>query len=94
MAKKDKLEPLPDGFVAFHTESGERWRHKDVIPDEGGTGYRLFVSERGEERRYQFGPKDPRDSTVWDLRHQLSEAQAAPAAQGQSAGREVGAAPR
>jgi hypothetical protein len=89
MGKKDKLEPLPDGFVAFHTESGERWKHKDVIPDAGGPGYRLFISDKGEERRYVFGPKDPRDSTIWDLRYQLSKAQPSGA---QSPAREMGAA--
>lgn len=75
MGKRDKLEPLPDGFVAFHAESGERWKHKDVIPEGSGAGYRLFISDKGEERRYAFGPKDPRDSTVWDLRYQLSKAE-------------------
>ena len=29
MSKRDKLEPLADGWVAFHTESGDRWKHKD-----------------------------------------------------------------
>lgn len=75
MGKKDKLEPLPDGFVAFHTESGERWKHKDVTLAGGGPGYRVFIADKGEERRYAFSPKDPRDSTVWDLRQQLANAQ-------------------
>lgn len=74
MTKRDKLEPLPDGWVAFHTETGERWKHKDFT-EAGATGttvhYRTFVSDKGEQRRYTFAPKDARDSTVWDLREQL-----------------------
>lgn len=74
MSKRDKLEPLADGWVGFHTESGDRWRHKDFTETstaEGTPHYRLFVSDGGEQRRYTFAPKDPRDSTVWDLREQL-----------------------
>lgn len=73
MSKRDKLEPLADGWVAFHTESGERWKHKDVTETgaAGTTHYRSFVSDRGEQKRYTFAPKDARDSTVWDLREQL-----------------------
>jgi hypothetical protein len=87
MSKKDKLEPLADGFVAFHTESGERWKHRDVAePDPGEAGAqryaRVFVSPSGEERRYRFGPKEPRDATIWDLRQQLASAQRADAAAG------------
>lgn len=74
MSRKDRLEPQPDGFVAFHTESGERWRHKDVEEAVTGPGYRLFLSESGEERRYYFGPKEPHDATVHDLRRQLAAA--------------------
>ena len=33
--------------------------------------YRSFVSDKGEQKRYTFAPKDARDSTVWDLREQL-----------------------
>ena len=77
MNKRDKLEPLADGWVAFHTESGERWKHKDVT--EAGasstTHYRSFVSDKGEQKRYTFAPKDARDSTVWDLREQLRRAE-------------------
>jgi hypothetical protein len=73
MSKRDKLEPLADGWVGFHTESGDHWKHKDVTETSptGTTHYRLFVSDRAEQRRYTFSPKDPRDSTVWDLREQL-----------------------
>jgi hypothetical protein len=84
MTKRDKLEPLADGWVAFHTESGDRWKHKDFTETANGatTHYRLFVSDGGEQRRYTFAPKDPRDSTVWDLREHLRRAEpaAAPAA--------------
>lgn len=78
MNKRDKLEPLADGWVAFHTESGERWKHKDIVESSGH--YRLFVADRGEQRRYAFAPKDPRDSTVWDLREQLRRSEPTPAA--------------
>ncbi len=78
MGRNDRLEPLADGFVAFHSERGERWKHKDVAGEGGGTGYRLFVSDRGEERRYTFGPRETHDATILDLREQL--AKAAPAA--------------
>lgn len=74
MSKKDKLEPQPDGFVAFHTESGDRWRHRDVEEAVTGPGYRLFISDDGEERRYFFGPKEPHDATLSDLRRQLAAA--------------------
>ena len=78
MNKRDKLEPLADGWVAFHTESGERWTHKDLTESAAsGTTvhYRSFVSDRGEQKRYTFAAKDARDSTVWDLREQLSRAE-------------------
>ena len=81
MNKRDKLEPLADGWVGFHTESGDHWKHKDVT-ETGPTGaghYRLFVSDKGEQRRYTFAPKDPRDSTVWDLREQLRRSDVATA---------------
>ena len=74
MNKRDKLEPLADGWVGFHTESGDSWKHKDST-ETGASGttlhYRLFVSDQGEQKRYTFAPKDARDSTVWDLREQL-----------------------
>jgi hypothetical protein len=70
-----KLEPLADGFVAFHTERGERWRHKDMSEARTGPGYRLFVSDSGEERRYEFGAHESHDATILDLRDQLARAQ-------------------
>jgi hypothetical protein len=78
MSKRDKLEPLADGWVAFHTESGEGWKHKDfteTATSGGTTHFRSFVSDRGEQKRYTFAPKDARDSTVWDLREQLRRAE-------------------
>jgi hypothetical protein len=74
MAHDRKLEPLPDGFTAFHTADGERWKHKDVGDSRVGPGYRLFVSDRGEQRRYEFGPSEPHDATLSDLREQLGRA--------------------
>jgi hypothetical protein len=74
---KDRLEPLPDGFIAFHSESGERWRHKDIVAAVTGPGYRVFISDRGEERQYTFGPHESRDATLFDLRRQLSLAKPA-----------------
>lgn len=74
MSRKDRLEPEPDGFVAFHSEAGERWRHKDVEDAVTGPGYRQFLSASGEERRYYFGAKEPHDVTVHDLRRQLAAA--------------------
>ena len=69
-----RLEPLADGFVAFHTADGERWKHRDVEASRTGPGYRLFVSDRGEQRRYAFGPTEPHDATLLDLREQLARA--------------------
>jgi len=71
---RSALEPLPDGFTAFETADGERWKHKDVEGSRVGPGYRLFVSERGEQRRCDFGPKEPHDATLYDLREQLKRA--------------------
>jgi hypothetical protein len=68
----NRLEPLADGFVAFHTERGERWRHKDMSPARTGPGYRVFVSDAGEERRYEFGANESHDATILDLRDQLA----------------------
>ena len=70
----DRLELLPDGFTAFHTADGERWKHRDVEESRVGPGYRLFVSDRGEQRRYEFGANEPHDATVFDLRDQLARA--------------------
>jgi hypothetical protein len=77
MNKRDKIEPLADGWVGFHAESGDHWKHKDfneAAADGASIHYRLFVPDRGDQRRYTFAPKDPRDSTVWDLREQLRRA--------------------
>ena len=86
---KDRLEPLPDGFIAFHSESGERWRHKDIAPAVAGPGYRVFISDRGEERRYVFGAHESHDATLFDLRRQLSLAK--PAGAASMTGAEAGA---
>ncbi len=75
MKSRDRLEPMPDGYVAFHTESGDRWRHKDVEDGRTGSGYRLFLSDKGEERRYKFGPRESHDATILDLREQLARAE-------------------
>jgi hypothetical protein len=74
MADHDRLEPLPDGFTAFRTKDGERWRHRDIEDSRVGPGYRLFVSDNGEQRRYDFGRAEPHDATLFDLRDQLSRA--------------------
>ena len=76
----DHLEPLADGFVAFHTAKGERWRHQDVEASRTGPGYRLFISDRGEQRHYVFGPKESHDATLFDLRDQLTRSTPADAA--------------
>ena len=70
----DRLEPLEDGFVGFRAADGARWKHKDVEASRVGPGYRLFISETGEERRYTFGRTEPHDATLLDLREQLSRA--------------------
>ena len=75
MGDRNRLEPLPDGFVAFRTEKGQRWRHKDIEEARVGEGYRLFISDSGEERKYVFGPNESHDATLFDLRQQLSRAQ-------------------
>ena len=69
-----QLEHLPDGFIAFHAKDGQRWRHKDMTEGRVGQGYRVFISDRGEERRYEFGPKEVHDATLLDLREQLAKA--------------------
>ena len=76
---QDRLEPLPDGYVGFRAANGERWKHKDVEVGRTGPGYRLFVSETGEQRRYAFGPSEPHDATLLDLREQLIRARLADA---------------
>ena len=70
----DRLEALADGFTAFHTTSGERWKHIDREVSRVGAGYRLFVADSGEQRRYDFGPTEPHDATLFDLREQLRRA--------------------
>ena len=40
-----------------------------------GPGYRLFVSDAGERRRYTFGPHEVHDATLADLREQLARAE-------------------
>ena len=70
----DRLEPLEDGFVGFRTADGHRWKHKDIAESRVGPGYRLFVSDDGEERRYTFGRNEPHDATLLDLREQLGKA--------------------
>ena len=85
MSKRDKLEPLADGWVGFHTESGEHWKHKDFsenAPTGTAVHYRSFMSDKGEQKRYTFAPKDARDSTVWDLREQLRRAESVAAGAG------------
>ena len=81
----DRLEPLEDGFVAFRTDKGERWKHKDVEEGRIGRGYRLFVSDTGEERRYAFGASEPHDATLLDLRDQLGRATPVARSSGESA---------
>jgi hypothetical protein len=75
MGDRNRLEPLPDGFVAFRTEDGQRWRHRDIEEARTGEGYRLFISDSGDERRYVFGPNESHDATLYDLRLQLRRAQ-------------------
>ena len=70
----DRLERLDDDFVAFHTTAGARWRHKDFEAARTGSGYRLFISDDGERRRYDFGPHESHDATLLDLREQLERA--------------------
>ena len=74
---RSPLEPLADGFTAFETADGQRWKHKDMSDARVGPGYRLFVSERGEQRRCEFGPNEPHDTTLTDLREQLARAKPA-----------------
>jgi hypothetical protein len=82
MSKRDKLEPLADGWVAFHTESGDRWKHKDFT-ENAPTGttahYRSFVSDKGEQKRYTFAPKDARDSPFWDCASSCGDPSPSPA---------------
>ena len=80
----DRLEPLEDGFVGFRTADGQRWKHKDIEEGRVGPGYRLFVSENGEERRYAFGKHEPHDATLLDLREQLAKAARVDATVGRS----------
>lgn len=80
MGDRNKLEHLEDGSIAFRDEDGRRWRHRDVTAATTGPGYRLFVSDSGDERRYHFGEKESHDATVEDLREQVRKAQ--PVAEG------------
>jgi hypothetical protein len=50
------------------------WKHKDVEVGRIGPGYRLFISDNGEQRRYAFGATEPHDATLLDLRDQLARA--------------------
>jgi hypothetical protein len=75
---RSQLEPLDDGYVAFRTKDGERWKHKDLTEGRVGEGYRVFISDSGEERRYRFGPDELHDATIEDLREQLHQADSAP----------------
>ena len=75
MADHDRLERLDDGSIAFHTADGKRWRHRDVETSRTGPGYRLFISDSGEQRRCTFGPGESHDTTLLDLREQLARAQ-------------------
>ena len=87
-----QLEHLPDGFIAFHTKDGQRWRHKDVSEGRVGPGYRVFISDGGEERRYEFGPKEVHDATLLDLRDQLAKAKPVSATTGGTTGATFGTA--
>lgn len=75
---RNQLEPLDEGWVAFHTEDGERWRHKDLTEGRVGEGDRVFISDAGEERRYHFSSNEPHDATIEDLREQLRRAESSP----------------
>jgi hypothetical protein len=94
MPKKHQLEPLEDGFVAFRTETGERWKHRDLTEGRVGEGYRVFISDDGEERRYRFSTKEVHDATIFDLREQLKRAEPASGeSRSESASGEARAAP-
>ena len=82
MPGKRQLEPLDDGYVAFRTEDGERWKHKDLTDGRVGEGYRVFISDDGEERRYRFSSDEVHDATIFDLREQLKRAEPASEAAG------------
>src|SRR5918998_1270493 len=85
-----QLEHFPDGFIAFHTKDGQRWRLRDVEASRVGPGYRVFISDAGEERRYEFGPKEPHDATLLDLREQLAKARPMGAGTGGTTGGTTG----
>ncbi len=85
-----QLEHLPDGFIAFHTKDGKRWRHKDMAEGRVGPGYRVFISDSGEERRYEFGAKEVHDATLLDLRDQLAKAKPASASSSATTGSTTG----
>ena len=75
MADHDRLERLDDGSIAFRAADGKRWRHRDVETSRTGPGYRLFISDSGEQRQCTFGPGESHDTTLLDLREQLARAQ-------------------
>lgn len=77
MPRNNSLQPLDNGFVAFRTENGERWKHRDLTEGRVGEGYRVFISDDGEERHYRFSPDEPHDATIHDLRDQLRRAEPA-----------------
>ena len=74
MADHDRLERLDDGSIAFRATDGKRWRHRDIETSRTGPGYRLFISDTGEQRRCTFGPGESHDTTLLDLREQLARA--------------------
>jgi hypothetical protein len=75
MADHDRLERLDDGSIAFRAADGKRWRHRDIETSRTGPGYRLFISDTGEQRQCTFGPGESHDTTLLDLREQLARAQ-------------------
>ena len=75
MADHNRLEPQSDGTIAFRAADGKRWRHRDVETSRTGPGYRLFISDSGEQRQCVFGRGESHDTTLLDLREQLARAQ-------------------
>ena len=82
MSDRNRLEPLEDGWVAFRAEDGTRWRHKDLTEGRVGEGYREFVADSGEVRRYRFSAGELHDATIADLRDQLKRSEPTPPASG------------
>jgi hypothetical protein len=87
MKNRNQLEPLEEGWVAFRTETGERWRHKDMTHARVGEGYRVFISDHADQRRYRFGATETHDATIEDLRDQLRRAEPIPENLGSAATR-------